>query len=116
MVGKQILHFKNVRLYEFVIMTNHIHGIIIINDRRGEVTSPLRNPTLGQIIAYYKYQSTKQVNKFRKTPGEKVWQRNYFEHIIRNEKSLYQIRRYIIDNPLHWEKDSENPQNWGLTE
>ena len=121
-------HFKNVILDEYVIMPNHMHGIIIINGHRfnigrGEVTSPLpmpqsplpmprsllpmpqsspwlKKPTLGQIIAYFKYQSTKQVNRLRNSPGTKLWQRNYYEHIIRNELEINRIRKYIFKNPL----------------
>ena len=116
--------YPNVELDEFIIMPNHMHGIIIINDldcrgdsrnetiRRGGVTPPLQNPTLGQIVAYFKYQSTKQINQLRQTPGTKFWQRNYYEHIIRNERELYAIRNYIRNNPLKWELDRENPINW----
>ena len=117
-------HFENVQLDEFMVMPNHIHGIIIIKDetetRRGEVSSPeydknggvtppLQRPTLGQIVAYYKYQTTKLINQIRNIPGSSVWQRNYYEHIIRNENELYRIREYIQNNPLKWELDRENP-------
>ncbi|MFN3472142.1 MAG: transposase, partial [Aquificaceae bacterium] len=50
-----------------------------------------------------------QINQLRHTPGAPVWQRNYYEHIIRNEEELNQIRQYIINNPLKWEMDMENP-------
>ena len=48
----------------------------------------------------------------RKTPGSKLWQRNYYDHIIRNEKELNKIREYTVNNPLKWELDKENPKNW----
>ena len=67
--------------------------------------------TLGQIVAYFKYQSSKRINSIRGTPGMPVWQRNYYEHIIRNERDLDEIRQYIINNPLKWELDTENPKN-----
>lgn len=113
-------YFKNVTLDEYVIMPNHLHGVIVINDDdcggigRGEVTSPLpspkspqriQKPTLGQIIAYFKYQSTKYVNQLRKTPGIKLWQRNYYEHIIHSKNDINRIRKYIIENPLKWRVD-----------
>jgi putative transposase len=106
-------HFQNIELDEYVIMPNHVHGIIIINpikhtQRRGEVTSPLRKPTLGNIVAYFKYQSTKNINMFTGTPGLNVWQRNYYEHIIRNEKDLDNTREYIYNNPIKWLFDEEN--------
>lgn len=116
-------HFPNAKTDVFVVMPNHIHGIIFITDERrggvspphhshqGEETSPLRKRTLGQIIAYFKYQTTKQVNQILNTAGTSLWQRNYYEHVIRDEKDLKQIREYIIHNPLKWELDSENPEN-----
>ena len=58
--------------------------------------------------------TTKKINQIRKTPGAKLWQRNYHKHIIRNEKELNRIRQYVINNPLKWEYDKENPQNWNV--
>ena len=73
-------------------------------------TSSLRKPTLGQIIAYFKYQSTKDMNKIEDIQTiTKFWQRNYYEHIIRNEKELKQKTDYILDNPSRWDDDEENP-------
>jgi REP element-mobilizing transposase RayT len=46
----------------------------------------------------------------RQTPGERVWQRNYYEHVIRNEEELNRIRQYILENPMRWETDRENPE------
>ena|SRR6266508_3656558 len=122
------IHFPNVETDAFVIMPNHIHGIIaIIDERMGEVlsphndpnsnnmggeTSPLPAPTLGQIVAYFKYQSTKEMNAAHKTGTiTKLWQRNYYEHIIRDEKDLKQKTDYVLDNPSRWEDDQENPKN-----
>ncbi|MEP7136677.1 MAG: transposase [Chloroflexota bacterium] len=137
------IHFATVELGAFVIMPNHVHGIIfIIEDRRGEVlsprdlpnsnnqesqdqttqdqggviqnqggeTPPLRKPTLGQIVAYFKYQSTKEMNRIETEYAiTKFWQRSYYEHIIRNEKELQQKTDYIMDNPSRWDEDDENP-------
>ncbi len=115
--------FPNVILGTFVIMPNHFHGIIfIIDECRGEILSPynekggktptLRKPTLGQIVGYFKYQSTKEMNAMDKTGTiTKLWQRNYYKHIIRNEKELQQKTDYILENPSRWEEDEENPQN-----
>ncbi|MBU0613871.1 transposase [Patescibacteria group bacterium] len=91
-------YYPFIKLYEFVVMPNHIHGIIEITHQTGDEkhrtggekhrtggeTPPLREVTLGQIIAYYKYQTTKQINVLRKSIGFPVWQRNYYEHIIRD--------------------------------
>jgi putative transposase len=127
-------HFPNVEIDTFVVMPNHFHGIVSIVDncrgtatyfttginnmRRGEVTSPtpkgaetapLRKCTLGQVIAYFKYQTTKLINRTCQTPGARVWQRNYYEHVIRNETDLNDIRQYILDNPVKWDMDENNP-------
>lgn len=58
--------------------------------------------SLGSFIAGYKSAVTKRINEIRGTPGNPVWQRNYYERIIRNERELDAIRRYIRDNPTHW--------------
>jgi hypothetical protein len=61
------------------------------------------------IVRSFKSAVTKRINKMRNTPGAPVWQRNYYEHIIRNDESLNCIREYIVNNPLQWELDRENP-------
>ena len=138
-------HFPNVELGAFVIMPNHVHGIIfIITKRRGEVISPrndpnnniqnayvdrtnnldeetleqgretlpLRKRTLGQIVAYFKYQSTKEINRIETENAiTKFWQRNYYEHIIRDKKDLQRITDYIVANSLRWNEDNDNPLN-----
>ena len=68
-----------------------------------------RRMLLPKIIGRFKMNSAKNINVKRNTPGVSVWQRNYFEHIIRNEKSLNRIREYIAMNPEQWEFDKENP-------
>jgi REP element-mobilizing transposase RayT len=65
-------------------------------------------PTLGQIVAYFKYQGAKAINAHRATPGAPVWRRSYYEHVIRDEPSLQRIRQYIRDNPWAWATDPEN--------
>ena len=117
-------HLDNVELGEYVVMPNHVHGIIILHDvpRRGVVSTPandskkgdetsslpIKLPTLGQVVAYYKYQSTKQVNSVMDSPGAQLWQRNYYDHIIRNDKEHARIYAYIASNPIHMEDDDEN--------
>ncbi len=104
-------HFPNVETGAFVSMPNHIHGIIyIIDGRRSREIPPLHKRTLGQIVAYFKYQSTKEMNAMDNTGTiTKFWQRNYYEHIIRNEKELQQKTDYILDNLSRWDDDEENP-------
>jgi len=107
----------DVQLDNFVVMPNHIHGIIVIC--RGvlqyaptEYTPSSFKPpsqTIGAIVRGFKSAVAKQINRLRNTLGAPVWQRNYYEHIIRNEKELNHLREYIINNPLQWELDRENP-------
>ncbi len=109
-----------VELDEFIVMPNHVHGILEITDYgRGTLQraptkehfgKPVPN-SLPTIIRLFKSASTKQINILRNTPGFPVWQRNYYEHIIRNEDELNRIRKYIITNPLKWDEDENNPIN-----
>jgi hypothetical protein len=64
---------------------------------------------LPEIVRAWKTFSVRRINETRKTPGIKTWQRNYYEHIIRNENELNRIREYIVNNPMKWEFDQENP-------
>jgi putative transposase len=109
-------HFSNAQLDTFMVMPNHIHGIIVIVGARH--ASPLpkgispRGPepqSIGAIVGSFKSAVTKFINNQRGTPGTSVWQRNYYEHIIRDESTLERIREYIVTNPLRWAIDRENP-------
>lgn len=116
-------HFAGVGIDQYVIMPNHFHGIVSIvgagsprpdlpqnvNEILGGETPPLRLVTLGQIVGYFKYQSTKRINQSRNTPGEPVWQRNYYERVIRDESEWHTMGQYIIDNPLKWADDENHP-------
>jgi REP element-mobilizing transposase RayT len=113
-------HFPFVTPDAAVIMPNHFHGIIVIDQESWPVQqdshdlAPKQNskkPTLGQIIAYFKYQSTKLINIMRDLTGVKFWQRSYYEHIIRSEASLARLRSYIEQNPQKWQHDQLHPQN-----
>jgi len=101
-----------VQLDEFVIMPNHLHGILIVNaafkaltDSAGACHAPLqRHPrTLGAIVGGFKSVCTSRINRYRGHSDEPVWQRGYYEHIIRNEDDLSEIRDYIITNPFRWD-------------
>lgn len=110
---------SNVKLWgdEFVVMPNHIYGIIWIIDNIGaeRCSAPTRLPrvirgSLGAIVRVYKSAVTYAVNEMRGTRGTPVWQRNYYEHIIRNQADLENIYKYIQYNPIQWAKDEENPE------
>jgi hypothetical protein len=92
-------------------MPNHILGIITIIAGAGLKPAPTR--PLTEIIRGLKTFSSQTINTLRWSPGRPVWQRNYYEHIIRNEKSLDRIREYIDNNPVRWDLDRENPQAKG---
>ena len=115
-------HFPNAATDEFVIMPNHMHGIIWIVAANAAVgasagvgaqhaTPLLQTPSgsLGAIVRSFKSAVTKCLNETLDTPGAPVWQRNYYERIIRNEDELRRVREYIRFNPLQWEFDRENP-------
>lgn len=109
-----------IELDEWVVMPNHFHGIVWINHhRRGDWPVAPTGPqprSLGSLMAGFKSAVTKRINENRQTPGEKIWQRNYYEHIIRNESELNRIREYIVNNPLQWELDRENPDVMSVSE
>lgn len=134
------LKYQNVELDEFVVMPNHIHGIVAITDSDvGAVGAvhelplpgssggaagaihelPLqsrqerRRMLIPRVVGYFKMNSGKRINEQRGTPGAAVWQRNYYEHVVRNERELNAIRQYIDDNPLQWDLDDDNPQVYG---
>lgn len=65
--------------------------------------------SLGAIVGNFKAITSRRINSIRKTPGLTLWQRNYYEHIVRSERALAAIRTYIADNPAHWAEDLENP-------
>jgi len=134
--------FAGVETDAFVVMPNHVHGIVFIlpedtNPRRGAIhrassgTSAMERdamncaptkaayahagtmnhaPTLGEIVRAFKAVTTRRIRQQGSTAF--AWQRNYYEHIIRNEDSLARIREYIINNPLQWAMDRENPANF----
>ncbi|MFA5056129.1 MAG: transposase [Dehalococcoidia bacterium] len=107
---------KEIELDAFVIMPNHIHGIIVIaNDCRGvwlyAPTGTLRSPsrTIGALVRAFKSACTIRINDMRNSRGTPVWQRNYYEHVTRDEDDLNRIRQYVIDNPARWAEDENNP-------
>ena len=131
---------KEIEFDDFVIMPNHFHGIVIINQEinsdfmKNDVDfqdnnvgangrSPLQQiqssrpkismkpKSISSLIAGFKSATTKKINIIRNTPQNPVWQRNYYDHIIRNDESLARIREYVQNNPLSWENDQLHPNN-----
>jgi putative transposase len=115
-------HFKSVALGAWVVMPNHVHGVLVINANVGggipvgaRHASPLpvsprpgpQRQSIGAIVGSFKSAVTKHINTLRDTPGAPVWQRNYYEHIIRNEVALNRIQQYILNNPLRWARDKD---------
>jgi REP element-mobilizing transposase RayT len=94
-IWKSLPNHHMVGLDVFQIMPNHIHFILHII----QGASRRAPTTLGFIIGMFKTECTKQINKLRNTPGQKIFQRNYYEHIIHNENELTKIRQYIKNNP-----------------
>jgi len=126
---------NEIELDEWVVMPNHFHGILVIYDRRGTARrarnddhgvmgTARRAPTtttmerfgkpvagsMPTVIRSFKSAATKRINEMRKTPGAKLWQRNYWEHVVRNESELNRIREYIQNNPNQWESDKLHPR------
>ena len=99
-----------VRSDAFVVMPDHVHGIIVIADDRGVArcrTAPIAasgpaSGSVGAIVGQFKSVATKRINAVRETPGALVWQRGYYECVVRDRAMLNRIRRYIADNPARW--------------
>ena len=107
----------NVGLDEFVVMPNHVHGIVVLTGDPGKTShrdvstkSRLRPHSLGAMIGQFKSVCTKRI----RGAGfpQFCWQSRFYEHIIRDEPSLRNIRQYIVDNPAKWELDADNPKNF----
>jgi REP element-mobilizing transposase RayT len=117
--------FPSVALDEFAIMPNHIHGIIILEGEAASAPTVLGAassaptvlgaasgaPTVGKAIRAFKSLSAINANRVLGRSNRPFWQRNYYEHVIRDEEELNAIRQYIRDNPEKWLEDPENPSN-----
>ena len=120
----EIRPYVVLRADEFVVMPNHVHGIIwIVRDESEDPAGAIgpiapaggnvrpRGPaphSLGAIVGQFKSVVSRRINLLRGTPGGPVWQRNYWERVVRSWHSLERIRRYIAENPVRWELDREN--------
>lgn len=113
-------HFPKVCLDRFIVMPDRIHSILVIidNDMDMAMSCPYEArfglPIAGSlptILGSFKSATTKRINISRNSPGNPVWQRNYYENIIRDSAALLKIREYIQTNPLLWHLDSLHPNN-----
>lgn len=114
-------HYPGIELNEHVIMPNHFHGIVHVGALLAAPQSPVAAPqihadmkqgaassapTLGKIVRRFKSMSAIAVNRCLNRQGQPVWQRNYHEHIIRNEEAYLKMAEYIQTNPLKWQEDT----------
>ena len=130
-------HYAHVQVDAFVVMPNHVHGIIVLTDDvdanvgagvvgadavglgvgaglKPAPTADVRRHGLPEVVRAFKTFSARRINELRGTPGVRVWQRNYYEHVIHNAAALERIRAYIETNPERWALDQENVQRNGL--
>ena len=116
----------HITLDQFIIMPNHLHGILVFEDPTvgasgslaqepntpstdGRATgTPLQNASLGNVIGQFKSVVTKRFYKSQNSKDIKIWQRGYYERIVRNERELNAIRQYILENPARWAEDRDN--------
>lgn len=112
--------FKHIKLDAFVVMPNHIHGILIITEygrnkardrtpRKEQFGKPVPG-SIPTVVRSYKSAVTRRINLMRRSRTVPIWQDNYHESIIRIEKGLEPVRQYIVNNPLKWTWDEENPK------
>ncbi|MCK9357538.1 MAG: transposase [Dehalococcoidia bacterium] len=115
-------HYPGVAIDEFVVMPNHIHGIVVLSGQgtphapstAGSVRGPTPTVGLPEIVRRFKTLSTARTSRcvpaaVWDTLHGHLWQRNYYEHVIRSDDSLHAIREYIVNNPMQWDLDEENP-------
>ena len=126
-------HYSYLHTDEWIVMPNHFHAVMVITDksRRGvsrnapttnkqQTANNSSNPIakrkpLGRLTGAFKTVSTKKINILRDAPRTKLWQRNYYEYIIRNQEAMDKICHYIVNNPISWSIDQlhpDNPSKW----
>jgi REP element-mobilizing transposase RayT len=108
--------FPGVMLGSYVVMPNHIHGIVMLGCDPGANQPMTVQPTLSEVIGWFKSMSTNDyirgVRELEWPPFRgKLWQRGFHDHIVRNEASLKRIEEYIKNNPANWDRDEMNSEN-----
>ena len=123
-------HFKNIFIDEYIVMPNHVHGIILIHHETSlesmgqslvgtrytlslptEDVDARRHEKIPVVIGSFKASVSRKINNVQHE-FQFQWQRSYHDHIIRNDIALQKIRQYILDNPLKWNEDENNPKNF----
>lgn len=92
-----------IQIDKYIVMPNHIHILAVVD--KGPFGTGDPSPTIDMAMGWFKYQTTKEINLLRETPGVKVWQRSFHDHIIRGQQDYEEIWTYIDENPLRWNKD-----------
>ena len=105
-------YYPHIDIDEFVIMPNHMHGIIVISNRhrRPQGGAPTKYLSLCDVIHRFKSLTTTRYRQLTHI-SRKLWQRSFYDHVVRSEKSLDEIRKYIQGNPVQWERNEERPEN-----
>ena len=119
------LHFAGVEMDAFVMMPNHIHGVVVIGEAgvtgvpdeaseaclapTGALGVRRASPSLAAIVGSFKSACSRRVRRIGLLHDSPLWQRNYYEHVIRNDADLNDVREYILGNPVRWLEDKENP-------
>ena len=99
--------FESVALDVMVVMPNHVHGVVWLALTEDDGS---RRVDLGEVVRTWKAISTRTIRQ--SCAPSFGWQRNYYEHVIRSEAELTRVREYIVNNPLQWQLDADNPVNW----
>ena len=106
-------YHPHVNLDAFVVMPNHVYGIVIIEDLRPGITKSVKKHPVTEIVRVFKTSSSRRINNIRGLVGTPVWQRNYWERVIRNQDEFNRICEYISNNPQRWHLDKENAESEG---
>jgi putative transposase len=117
-------HYSNIQLDQYVVMPNHFHGIIqiggvelkadsVLPERAGYKPAPTNTHGLSEIVRGFKTFSARRINMMLRITGKAFWQRNYYEHVIRNDNDSNRIRQYIVTNPANWQSDTLYNANSG---
>jgi len=111
-VWNNLPKYYNVEIDYYIIMPDHFHGIIIIdNSLMIKDSKANKQSTLSDIIGKFKSYATRRIRESLSIEIEFKWQKSFYDRIIRNENELYNIRKYIQENPLRWELERNNPEN-----